>query len=172
MKLVLILAFIFSWTSGIAQHKYSSLFEYFPQNLPGFVTDPPQVYTEDDGTKRYTNVSQMYYKPDGSCVIEVKLKDFSLNPVSYKDSWEDLKQRDVSYSLNDGRPFLYGKYNCLEKRIDRDSQWVLFLGDLVLLELELKGEDSDHDWLRRIAANLNMDAMRLIFVSTRTDSPG
>lgn len=168
MKPVLILAFLFSTVAGFAQHKYAAIFEYFPDNLPGFVTDLPQVYTEDDGTKRYTNVSQMYYKPDGSCVIEVKLKDFSLNPVSYKDSWDDLKSRDESLSLKDGRPFLYGKYNCLEKRTDRDSQWVLFLGDLVLLELELKGEDSDHDWLRKIAADLNMEAMRLVFVATRS----
>lgn len=159
----LLLSVFSSW----AQHKYSSLFGYFPDNLSGFVSDPHQVYTEDDGTKRYTNVSRMYFKPDGSCQVEIRLKDFSLNPISYQDSWDDLKSRDESYSLKDGRPFMYGKYNCLEKRSDSEALWVLFLGDFVLLEIDMKGFDSNRDWIRSIAADLNMDAMRLAFAATR-----
>lgn len=160
-------ALVFIASQVTAQHKYSQVFEYFPGYLEGFVTDPPLYFTEDDGEKRYTNVSQMYYRPDGKVVLEIILKDFSLNPRSYEESLKDLQNTEVSYSLQNGRPFQFQKYQAMERRMGNVSNWVMFLGENIILEIKQIGEDDDHELIIHVVNTLNIDAMKLAFAATR-----
>jgi hypothetical protein len=151
-----------------AQDLQEKVYAFFPARIPGYATDPPVATTEDDGVKTYTNVSIMYYAPDGSRLVEIKLKDFNLNPKNYEEEYEQVKKSEGSYAPSAGRPFTYETFTAFERRKENTSAWILFLGDHVILEVSYQGQDDAFKTVQEITRQLNIKAMKQAFLVLRS----
>ncbi len=150
-----------------AQDLHERVYAFFPARISGYATDPPVATTEDDGVKTYTNVSIMYYAPDGSRLIEIKLKDFNLNPKNYEEEYEQVRKSEGSYAPSAGRPFTYEDFTAFERRKDNVSAWILFLGDHVILEVSYQGVDDAFKTVQDVTRQLNIKAMKQAFLAVR-----
>lgn len=151
-----------------SQDMYEKLFTFFPTRIPGYVTDPAVVSSEDDGRKTYTNVSKMFYSADGERILEIKLKDFNLNPKNYEEEFEQVKKAEGSYSLSAGRSFTFQGFTAFEKRKEVTGSWILFLGDQVIMELVYTGKDDDFKTISFVSEQLNIKAMKEAFLVIRS----
>jgi hypothetical protein len=152
---------------GQHAHIYDQVFAFLPARLPGYATDPPMVTVEDDGFKTYTNVSVMFYTPDGEKLVEIKLKDFNLNPKNYEEEFEAVKKAIGSYAPALGRSFTYENYTAFEKRTDKASSWILFLGDLVILEVVYTAKEEGFAVVQEVVKQLNLSGMKQAFMNIR-----
>lgn len=119
-----------------AQNPFGSVFDLLPDRMEGFTADEPMAVIDSDADKRHLTISKIYYQPFGKEKLVIKLRDFSHNPNAYQAQLAELSNRDVSYSLQNGRPFNYDGFPAMERQINNTFSWVIFGDDFIILELE------------------------------------
>lgn len=149
------------------QNPYERIFAFFPERIPPLATDPPVVTTENDGRRSYTNVSFMYYAADGSIILEIKLKDFNMNPKNYEDELEQVQSTQNTASLA-GRAFVFQDFTAFEKRKENVSSWIIFLGDHIVLDISCTAQQDSFPLIAEIAGKLNLAGIKASFLQYRS----
>lgn len=150
-----------------AQNPFGSVFDLLPEHIEGFTPDEPMAVIESDADKRHLTITKVYYQPFGKEEVIIKLRDFSHNPNDYKAQLSELSNREVSYSLQNGRPFNYDGFPAMERRINEASSWVIFAGEFIILELEHKNGEDERQLLIELAQKLPIKALIKAFDASR-----